>query len=387
MLYLSPNGLTEPHVASQVLPYLRSLRAGNEFILLTLEKAGADPVARAAIEDELRLEGIESVQVPYRGWPWGTVGNVRRMRAAIRRILARRRIDLVHARSYMPAEAARPICAARGLPLLFDLRGFHIDERVDGGQLRKGSLIYRLLKRMEARLLRQSDACLVLTEEAKRILLRGSEFSVRPKRVEVVPCAVDLERFRPASQRAPGLRIAYTGSLGTFYDHRGMAKAFAMARAERPQAVLEVASLQSVEPLVAALLELGLPREAVRTRRAAPAEVPGILQQAQAGICFLKPTFSKRASCPIKVAEYLASGLPILVTAGAGDYESFVEQERVGAVVDAADTESIQQGVERWLALMDEAGIAQRCRSAAEQRYDVHRISRTYQGVYEALSP
>ena len=48
-----------------------------------------------------------------------------------------------------------------------------------------------------------------------------------------------------------------------------------------------------------------------------------------AGIFFIKPTFSKKASMPTRLGEYLASGVPCLCNTGIGDIDRLFEKERM----------------------------------------------------------
>src|SRR5439155_27265313 len=133
---------------------------------------------------------------------------------------------LIHARGYVPMAIAER--AARGLPLLFDIRGLQPEEYVDGGIWRDGELKHRLAKRAERRFFARADAAVVLTEAIKPYVEDRFLEQERTPPVEVIPCGVDLERFRfDGSWRAevrsrlgiPGdaVLFVYSGSIGTWY--------------------------------------------------------------------------------------------------------------------------------------------------------------------------
>ena len=88
-------------------------------------------------------------------------------------------------------------------------------------------MIYRLVKRAERGLVKAADGFVVLTERAREIMFTGPHAVRTPEPpVEVIPCCVDLERFRTAETFsaaevraelgiAPDRRVlVYVGALG-----------------------------------------------------------------------------------------------------------------------------------------------------------------------------
>ncbi len=89
-------------------------------------------------------------------------------------------------------------------------------------------------------------------------------------------------------------------------------------------------------------------------------------------------------SSPTKFAEYLISGLPVLVTEAVGDYSEAVVANRIGKVVDLArltDASYVSSIVQEILA---DGEMRNRCRRYASERltWDVHResLEQAFQG-------
>src|SRR3989338_11459019 len=55
--------------------------------------------------------------------------------------------------------------------------------------------------------------------------------------------------------------------------------------------------------------------------------IQNYIRLADVGVFFIKPAFSKKSSCPIKFAEYLASGLPVIINKGVGDTDKIVDRK------------------------------------------------------------
>ncbi len=80
-----------------------------------------------------------------------------------------------------------------------------------------------------------------------------------------------------------------------------------------------------------------LPEGSYAIRSAAHHEVPRYLRAADLGILLRAPDPLNEVACPTKFAEFVASGLPVLISAGIGDCSGFVVEQNAGAVLDRPD--------------------------------------------------
>jgi glycosyltransferase involved in cell wall biosynthesis len=391
-LYLCYFGLREPLVQTQVLPYLRQLvAAGVEVHLLTFEPALARSWTAGDLERRrarLAAEGIRWECLPYHRRPslpatlYDIVAGARRAT----RIVRTYDIGLVHARSHVAAAMGAMVKRRTGRPLVFDIRGFLPEEYVDTGAWPAGGLLYRLVKAAERRLLRVADGFVVLTETARDILFTGSAESDRAGRpVEVIPCCVDLERFARAGaasrervRRELGLEgrrvVVYAGALGSWYLTEEMADFLAVAH-EGDGRTFSLVLTQSRPEIIGRLLrERGVADGDVLIRRVSPAEVPEYLSAADIAVSFIKPCYSKLASSPTKLAEYLAAGLPVVCNAGIGDVDEVVEGDQVGVIVRGTGREEYREALRAVEALRRDAGLAARCRTSARTRFDLETV-------------
>jgi len=346
---VSQNGIAENLGQSQVLPYLRGLaRRGVEVDLVSFELATLAPEARAEIAAGLRDDGIRwhaLVRTMGSSLPVKLGEAANGARLALETAL-RRRPHIVHGRSYF----ATAICDAVGgisrrSKVLFDCRGMIGDEYVDAGYWTRDRLEYRLVKAYERRLLHRSDGLVVLTRALARWLRETGALGPRPV-VEVIPCCVDMEKFRPRGDARDRLRrelglgdrltIVYSGSLGSWYLEPEMAR-FAAAVRARSEALGRRTSFLCLTPsdasgLRGALDAAGFPPEDVLVRKVPPKLMPEHLSTGDIGLSFIKSCFSKMGSSPTKVAEYLACGNVAAVNGDIGD-QADLETEREACVV------------------------------------------------------
>jgi glycosyltransferase involved in cell wall biosynthesis len=54
--------------------------------------------------------------------------------------------------------------------------------------------------------------------------------------------------------------------------------------------------------------------------------------------------FANKVACPIKIGEYLACGLPVILTKGIGDFDALINQAGIGVLI-GDNEQAAQQAV------------------------------------------
>jgi glycosyltransferase involved in cell wall biosynthesis len=405
-LYLCYFGLREPLVQTQVLPYLRELvRGGVGVHMLTFEPGGDgawDGEEREAWRARLESDGVQWRSLEYHKRPSlpATLYDITAGALTAARLVRRERIDVTHARGYVAAAMGALAKWWAGGKLIFDIRGFMAEEYVDAGVWPEGGLLYRLTKMAEKRLLRASDGFVVLTEKARKILFPRDE-ERRP--VEVIPCCVDAERFREFDEKSrddlrrklnlEGRRvIIYVGALGGWYLTDEMAELMAAARRKDATTFSMVLTHSPPEMIVSRVRSLGMSESDYLIRKVAPEDLPRYLKAADFAVSLIKPCYSKISSSPTKIAEYLASGLPVISSAGIGDLDELFAEDNVGTLLYAYNREAYGRALREIERLLLDSGVAERCRDSARNRFDLARVGgpryrRLYQRLFLNSSP
>lgn len=115
-------------------------------------------------------------------------------------------------------------------------------------------------------------------------------------------------------------------------------------------------------------------------------DVPSFLSAGDAGLSFILSAHSKRACSPVKNGEYLACGLPLVSTAGIGDYSDLVVRSRVGVVLTSAGAPSLETAARELDLLLADPGLPERCRQVAVESLDLKQVLLPpYLGVYRRL--
>ncbi len=403
-LYVCYFGLREPLVQTQVLPYLRQLQSDNlQVSLLTFEPRlnetwTADEISqqRAALNEQ----GISWHFLKYHRWPSlpATIYDMANGVWTILGIMRREGVSILHARNHVPAVMSAVARKIRGGRLVFDIRGFMPEEYTDAGVWPENGYLYRGLKRVERYLLRTSDAFVLLTEKARDIVFPGCTDTDRAGRpIEVIPCCVDFARFETvAAISRESLRaelnlaerrvIVYLGSFGGWYMTDEMTEFLAVARQQNPATFAMILTQSSSPTVIERMSSLGFEPNDFLVTQVAPGEVPRYLKAADIAISFIKPCYSKQSSSPTKIAEYLASGLPVVCNAGVGDLDKLINENQAGALLGEFNADSYQKALHEIELMKEDPALAERLRGVARREFDLVTVGRTkYRRLYDRL--
>jgi len=390
ILYTSYDGVLEPLGQSQVLAYLERLAVSRPIHLLSFEKPKdwANKDTRAVVQERLVAAGIEWHPRRYHqrptalatGWDIG-VGIMTGLW-----LILRHRLHIVHARSYVPAVMALVLKRLTRVRFVFDMRGFWADERVDGGLWPRDGRLFKVAKWFEQRFLLGADHVVSLTRAGVREMQSFDYLQGRMPPVTVIPTCADLDKFKPVSvQRDAGFVLGYVGTTGTWYLFDATVACFAQLLELRPDSRFLIINQHEHDYIRNCLEAGGVPPEAVELRSVTHGEVPFQVARMDAAAFFIKPVFSKQASAPTKLGEFLGCGVPCLVNSGVGDMAEILEVERVGVAVESMDRQSLEAGLERLLTLTRDPDIRRRCVAAARANFSLDDGVRRYQSIYEAL--
>lgn len=361
VLYLSYDGMTDPLGQSQVLPYLIGLtELGYKFTLISFEKPDRYKKDKPHIQRLCDQHGIEWIPLHYTKKPpvLSTLFDLQRMKRLALKLHRQEAFQLVHCRSYLSAMVGLSL-QRKGVKMLFDMRGFWADERVEGGiwnvknPLFKG--IYNYFKRKEKQFFRQADAIVSLTETGKKEILSWQLEEVQASDITVIPCCVDLHLFDPEHienqdrerhkrnhQLENHFVVGYVGSIGTWYMLKEMLLVFKQIRKQHPNAIFLFVTKENRRTIWKVAEKLHLSRDTIQIVSARHSDVPAYISLFDCSIFFIRPTFSKTASSPTKQGELMAMGIPLICNSGVGDTEHIVRTYKAGIVLDDLSESAIE---------------------------------------------
>lgn len=405
VLFISYNGMLDPLGQSQVLPYLRELaRKGVRFVLLSFERevafAGDGPERCEALRRELATNNIEWHWLRYHQRPSlpATTYDVAIGIRVAKQLVRKHGIEMVHARSHIPATIGLALKRALGTKLIFDIRGLMAEEYADAEHWRESGIPFRLTKSVEAKVLKAADGVVTLTEAVWPIIKDWPALNGRTIAHEVIPTCTDLNLFRFDNQARQRVRrelgiedafvLVYSGSIDGWYLTETMAQFFACLQKQKPNAHFLWLTPGRSERIAEVMQAKGAGPKSFTVRSLRMSEVPSYLSASDVGVAFYKPGFSKLATSPTKYAEYLACGLPLIVNAGIGDSDTLITREKAGALVREFNETEYSRAVATIDLQMENRELTRaKCREIAERLFDVStvgvdRYARLYERVF-----
>jgi len=391
VVYITYDGLLEPLGESQVVAYMKKLAAEWQIHIVSFEKkADRENVSRMSdMRSQLTAAGIKWTPLAYHKSPTvpATAFDITHGAVVASWLAFRHKAAIVHARSYVPGLMALAVKKLTGAKLLFDIRGFWADERVDGGIWPKDGRLYRGAKKCETLLLKSADQIVTLTNASVREIASFPYFKGRSPALAVIPTCADLNRFKPHGEPSKEPFVfGYVGTVGTWYLLDEIV-AFYVALARRlPDARMLFVNRGEHDAIRAKMSEHGVAPDRYEIVAAEHRDVPKHISRMHAAAAIIKPAYSKIASAPTKFAEYLGCGVPCVGNIRVGDMEELLEGKRVGVALHDFSKADIEITVDRLLALLDDPELRNRCMATAQEIFSLESGVAKYRSLYLRLS-
>lgn len=266
--------------------------------------------------------------------------------------------------------------------LILDYRGILSEEYVLQGKIARRGWIHRRLRHLEWWALGRADGILCVSERLRR-RCRGWRPDAAEK-ATIIPCCYDPHLARRDETTVTRLRmelgvetardfvLVYAGSLSAW---------------NRPDLILAAYhAFRSFDAGTKLLLLTGSAAEAraifgreagVIVRSVPHADIQHYLALADLGLLLRDRSSVNRVASPVKFAEYLACGVPVLVSPGVGDFAGMVAREGVGFVLrEDLPLERVASEVR-----MQRATLRRRCMDVAARYFDGDRYLSQYRGL------
>ena len=244
----------------------------------------------------------------------------------------------------------------------------------------------RRLHDAQARAMRGADLVVCISNAMKEWACQT--FGIRPAKIVVIPCFCDASYGAAESAHRDRIRkllgydesdfvVAYSGSMLSW---QLPAKALVVLRLlERHGVTLHFLGLtMHASSLHQRLREAGFPSDRTRVLSVEHREVARYLAAADLGILgrnlFAPSMLVNRVSSPIKFGEYLASGTPVVISEGIGDFAALTQSHRVGVVIpSSSDERSAVELLKQHIAdyATNRMSVRGRCRRVARTHLDI----------------
>ena len=394
VLYISYDGLLEPLGQSQVLAYLKKLAQKHRVYLISFEKprAWGDEVVRERLQRSVKKAGIAWYPLRYHKFPSApaTAYDVFQGILFASWIVWRHKVGVVHARSYVASVVALFLKKVFGVKFIFDMRSFWPDERLDAGLWSQSSKMYRVAKWFERKFLLTADRVVSLSHAGVAEMRKFPYLQGSMPRFEVITTCTDLELFSPRGEKTTEtgdrcFTLGWVGAVKGWYLFDEALLFFQVLNKKIPKARLCILNRENHPYILNRLSSYDVSPELVKIKSVEHNAVPDEMVHMDVGIFFIMPVFSKRASAPTKLGEFLGCGIPCLVNDGVGDMTQILESENVGVVIRDFDDENREKAINALISLCADPDVRQRCVRAARSHFSLDDGVAAYDRIYREL--
>lgn len=269
--------------------------------------------------------------------------------------------DLIYERYSLWSFAAMEYAAAHEIPGILEVNSPLIDEQHEF----RGLVDIGGAKRVADQCFSAASAICAVSHKVRDYLLR--EFDVGQK-VTVIPNGVDPARFTNILRRrrlqSTLFTVGFVGSLKPWHGIRGLVDAFAELHRHAPDSqLLIVGDGPEREMVETQVRKLCLANAVTLTGAVRPAEIPALLAAMDVGVAPY-PRLVNHYFSPLKVFEYMAAGLPVVVTS-AGQLNEIITDECNGLLCEAGDKTAL---VDALLCLKRDPALRARLGRAARRK-------------------
>jgi len=366
--YVTFDSIQEGVGASQVFAYLQLIAKVKKVELISFEKETPG-------NDLLQL--VEEIGITWKPLPYGrhgSLGGLNRVWRISNRIDAK---SIVHARGNF---AAISVMVTRHKNWIWDCRSLESDQRLAiKGFNFKSTIEFLFLSLFELFIARRSSRIIVITNAVVEEF--ESRYRISKEKILVVPTCANLEKFKvqPDKPSPNPLKILMSGTFSAAYDFNLINEIVSKLRT-RYKVDFTIATSKGTTELWKKLdydSIVSVPHS----------EMPSLVASQHLGISIWRDDLGKSllSVASTKTAEFLASGVPIIVNHKQGDFGVLIEKSRVGIATRGYSQQKISEYVGGISELLEDPDTSGRCRNVAESYLDLNAGVKLIISLYQDL--
>jgi hypothetical protein len=228
------------------------------------------------------------------------------------------------------------------IPFVVESYEPHADYMTESGEWKKDGLKQRWIGNMDKQIQLSSTK---LFPVAHNYINRLKCEGIAESKLQIMPCAVDIQHFAFNYNQRAAIREKlscsdsdcvgiYVGKFGGIYIEEEAFQLFSKLLSTSPLFKIIILTPQDKASIIQQLRKSCIDVNRVFITKVPHQDVPLYLSASDFAFSLQKYMPSNAFLNPIKIGEYWANGLPILITQGVGDDSHIIEQHEAGVVFD-----------------------------------------------------
>lgn len=336
--FISYWGLNEGLTQATVLPHLEILKKLSSDInvtLFTFERNNDNLKIDSEFQFKIIQVSVSGLKSHFQVW------------RKFKKIHLQKKFDYIICRSSLAGIIG--FWAKKKLNIPFCVESFepHTDYMIEAGEWKKNSVKARILRYYEKKQKLYADYILPVAQNYKERLLQEG---IPAKKILVMPCAVDIEKFKFNSQERTIIRDKlginpsavcgiYIGKFGGIYYDQKAFEIFKHCQSIFESFFLLLLSPESRHQIEKKMTAIGFTTDMYYHSCVPFQEVPKYLSAADFAFSLHSSSPSKKYLSPIKNGEYWANGLPIVMSENIGDDVDIIDNNQIGVIFNSEQFE------------------------------------------------
>ncbi len=312
----------------------------------------------------------------------------------IRRLLKRGDYDLVSAHDIRTSAFAACVKRSMGkrIHMVYDMHGAGIAEALFNKSFSEGSVEHRVRKQLEADAVFTADLIFVVSSPFKRWVC--DQYGADEGKIWITPSSCDIGKLPSREWRhlqrvnlGIGDRpvLLYSGSILSWQRAEDLFRLFLRLK-DRISGLFLLVMTPHEESAVALLYDCGVAAEDCRVLKVPSSEVQTMMSIADIGSLLRNSHLLNEVASPVKFADYLGAGVPVLLSPRIGDCDEIAAASGLCVVWDE-ERDSVEELAERLAALLEARSDEQRetCRRLAKDRFSWDNTMQVFRQALESL--
>ena len=384
-LYFTYDGLLDPLGQSQILPYIYNLNSkGYKFIIISYEKYSKNEKNFKSLYKKLRKNGIQWKPLRFRKWKLHFFVRIILGILFTKIIIFKNKINLVHLRGGLSGLIY--FFSFSKINYLYDLRAFW-GQWADGGRTKYGSLIYKLLIKLEKNLIKKASGIIVLDKSGENYIRKNFDIKVP---LITIPTSTNIKKYKIKDRFSRDkLKFVYLGG-GKHPPYRIKDAVLFIKNllGKNIDCEIDFINKNDRDIIKKIALENNLPKAnysifSINNHKG----IFKVLPKYDVGLIFLDLGKWISMSSPTKIGEYLASGLIVIGNKGIEVLDRLANESNCVEIIEINPNINFydESKIRKLCRKMKDPSLRSNARQLAEKYYSLEKakkITNSYTNYY-----